>query len=155
VRDALRADTVARIADAREQRNRRSAGLGSASAHLSRDVVCCCTSTPAQSAGKVATRRGRDRHRPARRCTAHKIHGPKGVGALCLRREPRLGLVPAAVRRRSGARPALGHAADAPDCRGSARLPASRAKQMREDMARIGALRRAAWARVVVVPGVS
>ena len=26
--------------------------------------------------------------------TAHKVHGPKGVGALCVRREPRLGLVP-------------------------------------------------------------
>jgi len=26
--------------------------------------------------------------------TAHKVHGPKGVGALVLRREPRLGLVP-------------------------------------------------------------
>ena len=26
--------------------------------------------------------------------TAHKVHGPKGIGALCMRREPRLGLVP-------------------------------------------------------------
>ncbi|MFO1406984.1 MAG: aminotransferase class V-fold PLP-dependent enzyme [Steroidobacteraceae bacterium] len=26
--------------------------------------------------------------------TAHKVHGPKGVGALCVRREPRLGLAP-------------------------------------------------------------
>ncbi len=26
--------------------------------------------------------------------TAHKVHGPKGVGALCVRREPRVGLVP-------------------------------------------------------------
>jgi len=26
--------------------------------------------------------------------TAHKVHGPKGIGALCVRREPRLGIVP-------------------------------------------------------------
>ena len=47
----------------------------------------------AQSAGKVPLDVERD-------CidllalTAHKVHGPKGVGALCVRREPRLGLVP-------------------------------------------------------------
>lgn len=47
----------------------------------------------AQSAGKVALDVQRD-------CidllslTAHKMHGPKGIGALCMRREPRLGLVP-------------------------------------------------------------
>jgi cysteine desulfurase len=47
----------------------------------------------AQSAGKLPIHVERD-------CidllafTAHKLHGPKGVGALCMRRDPRLGLVP-------------------------------------------------------------
>ena len=47
----------------------------------------------AQSAGKLPLDVERD-------CidllalTAHKVHGPKGVGALCVRLEPRIGLVP-------------------------------------------------------------
>ncbi len=47
----------------------------------------------AQSAGKLPLDFERD-------CidllalTAHKVHGPKGVGALCIRLEPRIGLVP-------------------------------------------------------------
>jgi cysteine desulfurase len=47
----------------------------------------------AQSAGKMPLDVERD-------CidllalTAHKVHGPKGVGALCVRLEPRIGLVP-------------------------------------------------------------
>ncbi|MDQ1308884.1 MAG: Cysteine desulfurase, partial [Pseudomonadota bacterium] len=47
----------------------------------------------AQSAGKLPLDVERD-------CidllalTAHKVHGPKGIGALCVRLEPRIGLVP-------------------------------------------------------------
>ena len=60
--------------------------------------------------------------------TAHKMHGPKGIGALCMRREPRARPRAAAVRRRAGARSALGHAADAPD-RGHGRGLSARARR--------------------------
>jgi cysteine desulfurase len=47
----------------------------------------------AQSAGKLPIDVVRDRI-DLLALTAHKLNGPKGIGALCLRREPRLGLVP-------------------------------------------------------------
>jgi cysteine desulfurase len=47
----------------------------------------------AQSAGKLAVNM-RDWGIDLLALTAHKLHGPKGVGALCVRRDPRLGLVP-------------------------------------------------------------
>jgi cysteine desulfurase len=84
--------------------------------------------------------------------TAHKVHGPKGVGALCVRREPRLGLVPmlhgGGQERglRSGTLPThqlvgLGAAF---------RLAAG---EMAADAARIGGLRERLWQGLAALPG--
>ena len=45
--------------------------------------------------------------------SAHKAYGPKGVGALVVSRQARRAAAAAAVRRRPGAWPALGHRGDA------------------------------------------
>jgi cysteine desulfurase len=76
--------------------------------------------------------------------TAHKLHGPKGVGALCIRREPRLGLVPLQFGGgqerglRSGTLPTHQIVGMGVACR------IARA-EMAEDMARIAGLRARLW----------
>ena len=105
----------------------------------------------AQGAGKLpldVTRDGID----LLALTAHKVHGPKGVGALCVRREPRLGLVPllhgGGQERglRSGTLPT--HQVAGMGC--AFRIAAA---EMAADAARIGALRERLWAGLSVLPG--
>jgi cysteine desulfurase len=85
--------------------------------------------------------------------TAHKLHGPKGVGALVLRREPRLGLVPMLFGGgqerglRSGTLPTHQVA-------GMGRAFAIAAEEMHADAARICALRDLLWAALAAIPGV-
>lgn len=106
----------------------------------------------AQGAGKLPIDVGRD-------CidllslTAHKVHGPKGVGALVLRREPRLGLVPIQFGGgqerglRSGTLPTHQIA-------GMGRAFAIAAQEMHADAARISSLREMLWNALATIPGV-
>jgi cysteine desulfurase len=106
----------------------------------------------AQSAGKVALDVERD-------CidllalTAHKLHGPKGVGALCIRREPRIGLVPLQFGGgqerglRSGTLPT--HQVVGMGC--AFRLASA---EMADDARRIGDLRDRLWRALQALPGV-
>jgi len=106
----------------------------------------------AQGAGKVPLDAERD-------CidllalTAHKLHGPKGIGALCVRREPRLGLVPLLYGGgqerglRSGTLPThqiVGMGA-------AYRIAAA---EMAKDAARIADLRGLLWRGLADLPGV-
>jgi cysteine desulfurase len=85
--------------------------------------------------------------------TAHKVHGPKGVGALVLRREPRVGLVPILFGGgqerglRSGTLPTHQVA-------GMGRAFAIAAEEMEADAARISALRELLWKALAAIPGV-
>lgn len=86
--------------------------------------------------------------------TAHKLHGPKGIGALCVRREPRLGLVPLQFGGgqerglRSGTLPAHQIAG-----MGAAFRIAR--DQMADDVQRIATLRARLWQALSQVPGVA
>ncbi len=106
----------------------------------------------AQGAGKLPLDVGRD-------CidllalTAHKMHGPKGVGALCVRRQPRLGLVPILHGGgqegglRSGTTPTHQVVGMGEACRiAGAGMP--------EEAARITALRERLWLGLTALPGV-
>ncbi|MCJ7451949.1 MAG: aminotransferase class V-fold PLP-dependent enzyme [Steroidobacteraceae bacterium] len=85
--------------------------------------------------------------------TAHKVHGPKGVGALVLRREPRLGLVPMLFGGgqerglRSGTIPTHQVA-------GMGRAFAIAADEMQADAERISALRLALYESIAALPNV-
>jgi cysteine desulfurase len=85
--------------------------------------------------------------------TAHKLHGPKGVGALCVRREPRLGLAPLQFGGgqerglRSGTLPTHQIVGMGEACRIAA-------ERMAHDIPRIESLRRRLWQALSTVPGV-
>ncbi len=85
--------------------------------------------------------------------TAHKVHGPKGVGALVLRREPRLGLVPMLFGGgqerglRSGTIPTHQVA-------GMGRAFAIAADEMQADAERISTLRLALFESIATLPNV-
>ncbi|HET7202610.1 MAG TPA: aminotransferase class V-fold PLP-dependent enzyme, partial [Steroidobacteraceae bacterium] len=106
----------------------------------------------AQSAGKLDVDVQRD-------CidllslTAHKIHGPKGVGALCVRREPRIGLVP--LQFGGGQERGLrsGTLATHQIAGMGAAYRIARA-EMADDAPRIGALRERLWRALQDLPGV-
>jgi cysteine desulfurase len=85
--------------------------------------------------------------------TAHKVHGPKGIGALCIRREPRLGLVPLQFGggQEKGLRSGTLATHQIVGMGAAFRLAGS---LMSDDMARITALRRRLWEQLSALPGV-
>jgi cysteine desulfurase len=106
----------------------------------------------AQSAGKLPIDVQRDGI-DLLSLTAHKLHGPKGIGALCVRREPRLGLVPLQFGGgqergiRSGTLPTH-QIAGLGACYRIAR------EGMADDMARITTLREALYHALSELPGI-
>jgi cysteine desulfurase len=85
--------------------------------------------------------------------TAHKLHGPKGVGALCVRREPRLGLVPLlrGGGQERGLRPGTLATHQVVGMGVACRIAAG---ERVADGARISALRERLWRGVSDLPGV-
>ncbi len=86
--------------------------------------------------------------------TAHKLYGPKGIGALCVRREPRLGLVPlffgGGQERglRSGTLPTH-------QIVGMGTAYRIAASEVERESPRIGALRDRLWKGLQALPGVA
>jgi cysteine desulfurase len=106
----------------------------------------------AQGAGKLPLDVARDRI-DLLAFTAHKMNGPKGVGALCVRREPRLGLVPLIYGGgqerglRSGTLPTHQIAGFGAACRIAT-------AEMTEEGARITRLRERLWSELKTLPGI-
>ena len=86
--------------------------------------------------------------------TAHKVHGPKGVGALCVRREPRLGLVPLlhGGGQERGLRSGTLSTHQVAGMGAAYRIAAA---GMAEEGARIAALRDRLWRGLAAIPGVT
>jgi cysteine desulfurase len=107
----------------------------------------------AQGAGKLPIDMDRDRI-DLLALTAHKLNGPKGVGALCMRREPRLGLVP--LLHGGGQERALRPGTLAThQVVGMGEACRIAAAEMAAESARVGALRDRLWQGLAALPGVT
>jgi len=84
--------------------------------------------------------------------TAHKLHGPKGVGALCVRREPRLGLVPLlhGGGQERGLRPGTVATHQVVGMGEACRIAAA---EMAGESIRVAALRERLWQGLAALPG--
>jgi cysteine desulfurase len=118
---------------------------------LCRERAVICHVDAAQSAGKLPLDFAGD-------CidllslTAHKVHGPKGIGALCVRREPRLGLVPLVYGggQERGLRSGTVPTHQVVGMGAAYRIAGER---LVEDAARITALRERLWQALARLPG--